>query len=116
MPAGGTAPCSSLRAWPLLSSSLGQPSLGIPMRGMSVCVLFVRQCMERQEREQAAVRGQSWQWAVLLPQIPPPGRQQVMVVPVHGTGAWSHLQASPLPTQHLMSAELFYLVILQGVG
>lgn len=86
------------------------------MAGMSGCVLFVGQCMERQEREQAAVRGQSWQWAVLLPQIAPPGPQQVMVVPVREAGGWSHLQASPLPTQHLMSAELLYLVMLQGVG
>lgn len=72
--------------------------------------------MERHEREQAAVRGQSWQWAVLLPQIPPPGPQQGMAVPVQRGGGWSHLQASPLPTQHLMGAELLYLVMLQGVG
>lgn len=56
---GGTASCSSLGAWPLLSSSLREPRQGIPMRDMSGWVPPVRKFTERQEGEQAAVRARA---------------------------------------------------------
>lgn len=83
---------------------------------MSGCVLLVMHG-EAREKGQAAVRGQSWpQWGVLFPQIPLPVPQQMKVVLVQGAGGWRHLQASPLPTQHRMGADLLYLALLQGVG
>lgn len=81
------------------------------------CVCSVCEAMHGEARERAGCcEGPELAGGCAASSDTPPGCQQVMVVPVHRTGAWSHLQASPLPTQHLMSAELFYLVILQGVG
>ena len=57
-------------------------------------------------REQGAARGWSWQRDVLLPQMSPPRLWGVKVVFAQGAGGCSHPQASPLPTQHLVGAEL----------